>query len=68
MDFSHPEISQGELELFLQRLGDGAPNQDPLDVALFKHLKIASISKENVERAARTRHGYSSVPVEFRSE
>lgn len=58
---AHPDISQKHLEIFLQRLGlgdsDGTPNQDPLDIALFKHLKTTSISEENVERAARTREG-----------
>jgi len=52
---AHPEISQERLEFFLQSLGSGAQDQDPLDVALFEHLKTTSISKENVERAAQGR-------------
>jgi len=52
---AHPEISQERLEFFLQTLGSGAPDQDPLKIALFRHLKTVSISKENVERAAKGR-------------
>jgi hypothetical protein len=50
---AHPEISQERLDFFLQTLGSGAPDQDPLEIALFRHLKTVSISKENVERAAK---------------
>ena len=49
---AHPEISQERLDFFLQTLGSGAPDQDPLEIALFRHLRTVSISKENVERAA----------------
>jgi len=48
----HPKISQDRLEIFLRSLGYGVFD-DPLDIALFEHLKTTSISKENVERAAR---------------
>jgi hypothetical protein len=50
-----PEISQERLEIFLRSLGDGNLDQNPLDVAMFKHLKTTSISAENVERAATRR-------------
>jgi hypothetical protein len=52
---AHPEISQERLEFFLQTLGSGVPDQDPLEIALFRHLKTVSILKANVERAAKGR-------------
>lgn len=51
---AHPLISQDDLETFLQRLGDGTPYLDPLDIAMLTHLRITSISEDNVKRVARS--------------
>lgn len=50
---AHPVIDKEELEIFLQQLGDGTPDLDPLEIVMFNHLKTTSNSKHNIERAAR---------------
>ena len=50
---AHPNISQQDIDVFLQGLGDGTPDLDPLDIAMLDYLKIRSNSEDNVKRAAR---------------
>jgi len=53
-NLAHPTISQECLEEFLNHLGANSQNLEPLEVALFNHLKSTSNTPENVQRAARS--------------
>ncbi|KIM71567.1 hypothetical protein PILCRDRAFT_16950 [Piloderma croceum F 1598] len=48
---AHPTVSQKYLDEFINDLGSSEPNLSPLEVQLFDHLQMTSISTSNIQCA-----------------